>query len=57
MERKDHINTIRMVKKFIYEKDYEGLKTYIEKREKEIDEYQDENKSSDYIDALTNQLK
>ena len=57
MERKDHINTIRMVKKFILEKDYEGLKTYIEKREREIDEYQKENKSSDYIDVLTNQLK
>lgn len=56
MERKMHIETIYKVKKFIKEKDYEGLKLYIEKREIELRERAEENKSSDYIDKLVNEL-
>lgn len=50
-----HIDTINQVKNYINEKDFEGLKKYIERREKEILE-QDENKSSDYIENLVNNL-
>ena len=56
MERKMHMETINKVKKFINEKDYEGLKLYIEKREIELRECAEENKSSDYIDSLVNDL-
>lgn len=56
MERKRHIETIRMVKKFIREKDYEGLKVFIDKREKELKEYEEDSKSSDYIENLVNDL-
>ncbi len=55
MERELHIETIKKVKKFILEKDYEGLKKYIEIREKEILS-QEDNKSSDYIENLVNNL-
>lgn len=54
MEREKHIETIKKVKKFITEKDFEGLKKYIELRE-EILKTQDE--SSDYMDELVKQLK
>lgn len=51
-----HMETIYKVKKFIKEKDYEGLKLYIEKREIELRECAEENKSSDYIDKLADEL-
>lgn len=57
MEREKHINTINAVKKFISIKDYEGLKVYIEKREKEIKESIDEDESSKYMDDLVKELK
>lgn len=57
MEKEKHINTINAVKKFISIKDYEGLKEYIEKREKEITECIDEDKTSNYIDKLIKELK
>lgn len=52
-----HMETIYKVKKFIKEKDYEGLKVYIEKREKEIKESIDEDVSSNYMDVLVKDLK
>lgn len=55
MEREKHIETIKKVKKFITEKDFEGLKKYIELREEEILKTQDE--SSDYMEELVKQLK
>ena len=57
MERRLYIETINQVKKFIDEKDYEGLKIYIEKRQKETMNDQEENKVSDYIDSLIDELK
>lgn len=57
MEREKHIMTINTVKKFISTKDYEGLKVYIEKREKEIKESVDEDKSSNYMEDLVKDLK
>lgn len=57
MEREKHIMTINTVKKFILTKDYEGLKVYIEKREKEIKESVDEDKSSNYMEDLVKDLK
>lgn len=57
MEKEKHINTINTVKKFISIKDYEGLKVYIEKREKEIKESIDEDESSNYMDDLVKELK
>lgn len=57
MEREKHIETIRNVKKFIIEKNFEGLKKYIELREEEILKMQDEDESSDYMDGLVKQLK
>lgn len=57
MEREKHITTINAVKKFISIKDYEGLKVYIEKREKEIKESIDEDESSNYMDVLVKDLK
>lgn len=56
METEMHIQTIKQVKKFINQKDYEGLKVYIEKREIEIKESTEENKSSDYIENLVTDL-
>lgn len=56
MEFEKHIETIKCVKKFIFQKDYEGLKVYIERREKEIKETAEENKSSDYIEELLKDL-
>lgn len=57
MEKEKHIMTINTVKKFISTKDYEGLKVYIEKREKEIKESIDEDVSSNYMDVLVKDLK
>lgn len=57
MEKEKHINTINTVKKFISIKDYEGLKVYIEKREKEIKKSIDEDESSNYMDDLVKELK
>ena len=57
MEKEKHINTINTVKKFVSIKDYEGLKVYIEKREKEIKESIDEDESSNYMDDLVKELK
>lgn len=56
MERKRHIETIKRVKKFIKEKDYEGLKVFIDNREKEIKENEEKSKSSDYIESLVKEL-
>lgn len=56
MERKKHIETIKRVKKFIKEKDYEGLKVFIDNREKEIKESEEKIKSSDYIEFLVEEL-
>lgn len=57
MEKKKHIETIKTIKKFIAEKDFEGLKKYIELREQEILATQDEDESSDYMDRLVEKLK
>lgn len=57
MEKQKHIETINMVKKFIFEKDYEGLQVYIEKRENELINDIDEDESSDYMENLVKQLK
>lgn len=57
MEREEHIETIKTVQKFIYQKDFESLKKYIDLREIEIKNMYDDNKSSDYIDELVDNLK
>lgn len=57
MEREEHIKTIETVQKFIYQKDFESLKKYIDLREIEIKNMYDDNKSSDYIDELVDNLK
>jgi len=57
MERKMHIDTINSVKKYISEKDYEGLKQYIENRERQIKQKNNEDESSDYMNSLVNDLK
>lgn len=51
-----HLETIKKVKNYINEKDFEGLKKYIEVREKEMLILQEQNKSSDYIDNLVQNL-
>lgn len=55
MEREMHMETINQVKKFIDEKDFEGLRIYIQIRENEIIKYK-EDKASDYIESLVNDL-
>lgn len=57
MERKMHIETIESVKKFIQEKDYEGLKKYIENREQAIAAIPNMDESDEYINSLVNGLK
>lgn len=52
-----HIDTINSVKKYISEKDYEGLKQYIENRERQIKQKSKEDESSDYMNSLVNDLK
>lgn len=51
-----HLETIYQVKQYLNQKDYESLKIYIEKREEEIKEYCEKNKSSEYIESLVNDL-
>lgn len=57
MERKMHIDTINCVKKYVSEKDYEGLKEYITNREKQIKQKNNEDESSDYMVNLVKDLK
>lgn len=49
MERKLHMETIKIIKKLVKEKDYKGLEEYIYNREKEI--------KNDYIDDLICNLR
>lgn len=56
MEGKMHLETIYQVKQYLDQKDYESLKKYIEKREEEIKKYCEENKSSEYVDSLVENL-
>ncbi|MBQ2937652.1 MAG: hypothetical protein IJE05_02055 [Clostridia bacterium] len=56
MDIQMHLYTISEVKRFIREKDYEGLKKYIEEREKQVRAYQEEDKSGDYIEDLVSKL-
>lgn len=51
-----HLETIRRVKNYIYQKDYDGLKNYIELRQAEVASFKDD-KSSEYIDNLIKDLK
>lgn len=55
MERDEHLGTIRKVKYYINQKDFEGLKNYIENRENEILNNEN-NTSSDYMDKLVKDL-
>lgn len=55
MKKKEHMKTIEKVEKFIKEKDFEGLKVYIEKRKTEIEF--EENNTNAYIDELIRELK
>ena len=48
--------TIREVKKYLNNKDFEGLKKYIEQREIDIMNLQDEDKSSEYVEELVKNL-
>ena len=52
----EHIETMKIVKKYVFEKDFEGLKKYIESREKEVLLNQQNNSASDYIDTLINEM-
>lgn len=51
-----HLETINKVQHYIDEKDFEGLKKYIEIRKAEMLTLQEQNKSSDYIDNLVQNL-
>lgn len=55
MEREEHLVTIREVKRYINKKDFEGLKNYIENREIEVSN-NDNNISGDYMDKLVKDL-
>ncbi len=57
MEKDLHLETIYQIKRFINQKDFEGLKVYIERREQEITQYYEENKSSDYVERLVDDLQ
>lgn len=57
LEKSKHLQTIDEVKRYIRLKDYDGLKNYIELREKEIKEDPGENESSKYIDELLKKLE
>lgn len=50
-----HLNTINKVQQYISSKDFEGLKQYIEKREKEVRDYR-EDTTSEYIEELVKDL-
>ncbi|HJJ09518.1 MAG TPA: hypothetical protein OIM50_04395 [Clostridiaceae bacterium] len=56
MEIQNHLYTIREVKKYLNNKDFEGLKKYIEQREIDIMNLQDEDKSSEYVEELVKNL-
>lgn len=56
MEIQNHLYTIREVKKYLSNKDFEGLKKYIEQREIDIMNLQDEDKSSEYVEELVKNL-
>lgn len=56
MEKIEHIETIENIKEYINNKDYEGLKSYIEKREKEIIN-KEEDEASKYMDNLISNLR
>lgn len=56
MEIQNHLYTIREVKKYLNNKDFEGLKKYIEQREIDIMNLQDEDKSSEYVEELVKKL-
>lgn len=51
----EHLETIKTIKKYINKEDYTGLAEYIEKRELEVSIL--ENKASDYIDELVDELE
>lgn len=53
---KEHLKTIRKVKEYIFNKDYETLEYYICRRENEIKK-SDEDKASKYLDKLIEELK
>lgn len=57
MEKDLHLETIYEIKRFINQKDFEGLKTYIERREQEVKQYYEDNRSSDYIEKLVDNLQ
>lgn len=56
MEIQNHLYTIREVKKYLNNKDFEGLKKYIEQRKIDIMNLQDEDKSSEYVEELVKNL-
>lgn len=56
MEIQNHLYTIREVKKYLNNKDFEGLKKYIEQREIDIMNLQNEDKSSEYVEELVKSL-
>lgn len=56
MEIQNHLYTIREVKEYLNNKDFEGLKKYIEQREIDIMNLQDEDKSSEYVEELVKNL-
>jgi hypothetical protein len=56
MEIQNHLYTIREVKKYLNNKDFEGLKKYIEQREIDIMNLQNEDKSSEYVEELVKNL-
>lgn len=56
MEIQNHLYTIREVKKYLNNKDFEGLKKYIEQREIDIMNLQNEDKSSEYVEELVKKL-
>ena len=56
MEIQNHLYTIRKVKKYLNNKDFEGLKKYIEQREIDIMNLQNEDKSSEYVEELVKNL-
>lgn len=55
MEKEMHIETINEVKRYMENKDYQGLEEYIVKREIEVN-LKIENEASNYIENLINNL-
>lgn len=56
MGKNEHLETIKKVKEFIDRKDYVGLKNYIETRENEVLQDNDD-PISHYMDELIKDLK